>query len=176
NYMSASWHMGELFYTNNGVPMEEDKYFDYDNRYRPRRATPGDHHESYIATNQVTAGMHFHREPRFYANLVIDRGFFELASTTEDGGRSFSPFVQSRGNEIVGTQGQASYTPKKSLPLSHQGAKGLPAGAIRSIITISLYYVYRIYTSCMPKRSTKPKHNLIMRCTTGWTRSGRKPV
>lgn len=125
NYMSASWHMGELFYTDNGVPMEEDKYFDYDNRYRPRRATPGDHHESYIATNQVTAGMHFHREPRFYANLVIDRGFFELASTTEDGGRSFSPFVQSRGNEIVGTQGQASYTPKKILAFESSGSQGV---------------------------------------------------
>src|SRR5699024_50267 len=37
NYGSASWHMGELFYSNNGVPIDEDKHFDYANRYEPRR-------------------------------------------------------------------------------------------------------------------------------------------
>src|SRR5690606_36503181 len=88
HYQSASWHMSELFYTNNGVPMNEDKNFDYANRYNPRRATPGDRHDSYIATGEVSANMHFNREPRFYANLGIDRGFFELASTTTDGGQT----------------------------------------------------------------------------------------
>src|SRR5690606_29404894 len=81
-YYAASWHMGQLFYSNNGVPIDEDKTYDYANRYKLRRATPGDKHESYIATGEVTAYLHFFREPRFYASLGIDRGFFELASTS----------------------------------------------------------------------------------------------
>jgi len=125
NYMSASWHMGELFYTNNGVQMEQDKNFDYANRYNPRRATPGDKHGSYIATGEVTATMHFNREPRFYANLGIDRGFFELASTTQDGGKTFSPFLKSRPGENVGSSGQSSYTPKKILPFESSGSQGV---------------------------------------------------
>lgn len=160
NYMSASWHMGELFYTNNGVPMEEDKYFDYDNRYRPRRATPGDHHESYIATNQVTATMHFNREPRFYANLVIDRGFFELASTTQDGGMTFSPFVQSRSNEIAGTQGQASYTPKKILPFESSSSQGIAGRSFTQhnyhFPLLRLSDLYLLYAEALNETKVQP--------------------
>lgn len=160
NYLSASWHMGELFYTNNGVPMEEDKYFDYDNRYNPRRATPGDHHESYIATNQVTATMHFNREPRFYANLVIDRGFFELASTTEDGGKSFGPFVQSRGNDIVGTAGQASYTPKKILPFESSSSQGVIGRSFTQhnyhFPLLRLSDLYLLYAEALNETKTQP--------------------
>src|SRR5690606_30309646 len=68
NYMSASWHMGELFYSNNGVPINEDKTYDYNNRYSLKRATLADNHGSYIATGEVTVLLHFYREPRFYAN------------------------------------------------------------------------------------------------------------
>src|SRR5690606_15750456 len=89
NFYSAGWHMGELFYSNNGVPINEDKNFDYANRYTPRRAIASDRHQYYIPTGEITATMHFNREPRFYASLGFDRGFFELASTTTNGGASF---------------------------------------------------------------------------------------
>ena len=124
NYYSASWHMGELFYTNNGVPMDEDKSFDYSNRYQPRRATPGDKHQSYIATGEVTANMHFNREPRFYADLGIDRGFYEIASNTKDGGATFSPVLKSRYGDGTTTAGQASYTPKKIVAFETSGTQG----------------------------------------------------
>jgi len=125
NYYSASWHMGELFYTNNGVPIEEDKDFDYANRYKPRRATPGDHHESYIATGQVTATMHFNREPRFYADLGIDRGYFELTTTTLDGGATFGPFIKSRPQEVGPAAGHGAYTPKKIIAFESSASQGI---------------------------------------------------
>ncbi len=113
NYFSASWHVGELFYSDNGVPIEEDKYFDYAHRYKPRRATVEDNVKSYIATGEVTASMHFHREPRFYADLGFDRGYFELSTTTQDGGKTFGPFIKSRRDEMGIVGGNSSYTPKK---------------------------------------------------------------
>jgi len=124
SYLSASWHMAELFYTNNGVPMDEDKTYDYANRYVPRRATPADKHESYIATGQVTATMHFNREPRFYADLAIDRGYFEIATTTNNGGASFGPYVRSRPAEVGTASGQGSYYPKKIIPFETSVSQG----------------------------------------------------
>lgn len=124
NYMSASWHMGELFYSNNGVPIDEDKYYDYANRYQLRRATPGDKHESYIATGEVTVMLHFNREPRFYADLGIDRGFFELSTTTNNGGISFAPFIKSRPAEIGTAQGNGAYTPKKIIAFESSASQG----------------------------------------------------
>lgn len=125
NYMSASWHMAELYYSKNGVPIDEDKNYDYANRFGLRRAEPIDRHESYIATGEVTVRLHFDREPRFYASLGIDRGYFELASTTNNGGASFSPVNRSRSNEVGPGNGLASYTPKKIIPFESSGSRGI---------------------------------------------------
>jgi len=125
DYMSASWYMGELFYSDNGVPIDEDKYFDYANRYNPRRATPADNVQSYIATGEVTASMHFHREPRFYADLGFDRGFFELSTTTTDGGKTFGPFIKSRVDETGPAGGNGAYSPKKIISFESSGSQGI---------------------------------------------------
>ncbi len=99
----VSWHMVEMFYSNNGVPIEEDKDYNYTGRFNVRRATPADRHQSYIATGETTAEIHFNREPRFYANIAFDRGFMELSTTTTDGGATFSPFLRYRANEVYAT-------------------------------------------------------------------------
>ena len=124
NYHSASWHMGDLFYTNNGVPINEDKNFDYANRYKPKRATPGDKSESYIATGEITATINFNREPRFYADLGFDRGYFELSTTTTDGGKSFGPFLKHRPAEVGTYSGAGSYLAKKIIAFESSSSQG----------------------------------------------------
>ncbi|MFA7492523.1 MAG: RagB/SusD family nutrient uptake outer membrane protein [Proteiniphilum sp.] len=119
----ASWHMVELFYSNNGVPINEDKDYNYANRFNVRRATPGDNHQSYIATGETTAEIHYNREPRFYASLAFDRGFVELASATEDGGATFSPFMRWRNGEVH-THGK--YQAKKVTPYESSASQGNP--------------------------------------------------
>ncbi|HHU25815.1 MAG TPA: RagB/SusD family nutrient uptake outer membrane protein [Bacteroidales bacterium] len=121
NYNSASWHMAELYYSNNGVPIEEDKDYNYPGRYNVRRATPGDNHQFYIATGETTAELHFNREPRFYAGLCFDRGFVELSTCTEDGGATFSPFMRWRGNEVFNT---GEYSPKKIIAFETSCSQG----------------------------------------------------
>ncbi|MDR1666876.1 MAG: RagB/SusD family nutrient uptake outer membrane protein [Bacteroidales bacterium] len=60
----------ERFYSNHGVPIEEDNTYDYENRYQ--MATVGIDHEHFLTTGVETAKLHFNRETRFYASLSFD--------------------------------------------------------------------------------------------------------
>jgi hypothetical protein len=62
----------ENFYSDKGVPINEDKTFDYANRYSIK--TGDDASRFYIAKDYATVNEHFNREPRFYANLGFDGG------------------------------------------------------------------------------------------------------
>jgi hypothetical protein len=66
--------MAELFYTKNGVPITEDKTWDYAGRFQLKTATNDD--TFYIKRNEQTVKLHFDREPRFYADLAFDRGIW----------------------------------------------------------------------------------------------------
>src|SRR3546814_11817017 len=61
--------MAELLYTENGVPISEDKTWDYADRYNLRIATSDD---EALQTGYQTVGLHFNREPRFYADMAFD--------------------------------------------------------------------------------------------------------
>lgn len=61
--------MAEMYYTANGVPIEEDKTWDYNNRYELRTVTSAD---VAMQANYRTVGLHFGREPRFYASIAFD--------------------------------------------------------------------------------------------------------
>lgn len=64
----------ELFYTNHGVPIDEDKQWDYSQRFNLSTAKEADRY--YIAKDYVTAKLNFNREPRFYANVGFDGGIW----------------------------------------------------------------------------------------------------
>lgn len=70
--MSVPLSTVELFYSRNGVPIEEDKNYDYANRYNLR--TGDAEHKYYIQEGEQTAALNFDREPRFYSSLGFDRG------------------------------------------------------------------------------------------------------
>jgi len=62
----------ELFYTKNGVPINEDKTWDYANRYTLK--TGDEANKYYLGVDYQTVKAHFDREPRFYADLGFDGG------------------------------------------------------------------------------------------------------
>ncbi|WP_188505634.1 RagB/SusD family nutrient uptake outer membrane protein [Parapedobacter pyrenivorans] len=166
NYMSASWHMAELYYTNNGVPINEDKNYDYSNRFSLRRATPSDNHESYIATNEVTSYLHFFREPRFYASLGIDRGYFELVSTTTNGGASFGPVIKSRSDEVGPANGHAAYTPKKIIPFESSGSRGIAGQVYTQYLyqfpLLRLADLYLLYAEALNEVKAQPDQDVYL--------------
>lgn len=61
--------IAELFYTKNGVPINEDVDWDYAGRYK-LKATGGG--SDYLQPNYETVALHIDREPRFYADLGFD--------------------------------------------------------------------------------------------------------
>lgn len=164
NYYCASWHMAELFYTNKGIPMDEDKAFNYAGRFDPRRATPGDKHEFYIATGETTAEMHFNREPRFYADLAFDRGFVELASATSNGGASFSPFMRWRYGEVQQPDPKGMYSPKKIMAFETAGTKGISGEPYKPydyrFPLIRLADLYLLYSEALNEIKDQPDNEV----------------
>lgn len=63
----------ELFYSENGVPINEDPAFDYSGRYSTAIASGQSY---YIPNGTETAKLNQKREPRFYANLGFDGGLW----------------------------------------------------------------------------------------------------
>lgn len=60
----------EQFYTRNGVPINEDRTYNYEDRYRVMDVP--ENHEYYLIQNFRTAYLNFYREPRYYAYLGFD--------------------------------------------------------------------------------------------------------
>ncbi|MDR1121392.1 MAG: RagB/SusD family nutrient uptake outer membrane protein [Dysgonamonadaceae bacterium] len=86
--IGTTLQIAEQFYTNKGIPINEDPAWDYANRYEIQTVT-GDaaaDHQYYIRStqaNQATAKLHLYREPRFYAYVGCDRGIYEMFANTE---------------------------------------------------------------------------------------------
>ncbi|QEC53050.1 putative outer membrane starch-binding protein [Anseongella ginsenosidimutans] len=105
--------MAELFYTKNGVPIEEDRTWDYDGRYALRTATEAEKYN--LQPGYQTVALHFDRENRFYADLAFDGSVWYGQGRYDDN----SPFVVQarRGQSASRTVGTlysvTGYWPKK---------------------------------------------------------------
>lgn len=99
-FYAATMRMAELFYSNNGVPIDEDVNYDYDNRFQLRTATAAD--SSFIQSGEKTARLHFDREARFYANIAFDRGAYILDPNYY--------YVKVRAGELATKRNQAEFS------------------------------------------------------------------
>lgn len=104
--------MAEIFYSNHGVPINEDPSFDYENRYMVKKAVADKEgvydHFYYIKEKEETASLHFKREPRFYASLGFDRGIWEGAGITDD---TKSYYIMNRMGEPGGFMSSGEHQP-----------------------------------------------------------------
>lgn len=71
-WLAPSLRMAETYYTKNGLPIDEDKNFDYENRYDI--TTIAFNQRFYAQFANRTAKLNLNREPRFYSSLGFDRG------------------------------------------------------------------------------------------------------
>ncbi len=70
----------ELFYSSNGVPIEEDQDWESKGWYQNRYSTQlpdAEHSKYFIKQGQETAILHFNRCLRFYASIGFDGGIWE---------------------------------------------------------------------------------------------------
>lgn len=71
---SPTLKTAQLFYTKNGVPIEEDKTLNFNDITQLKEAGPEDRLN--ISEGYRTSILNFNREPRFYANLGFDGSIF----------------------------------------------------------------------------------------------------
>jgi starch-binding outer membrane protein, SusD/RagB family len=100
--------MAEQFYTSNGVPITEDKTWDYPQRFSLRKATAAD--KFYIKEGEETVQLHFNREPRFYASLGFDRGIWFGNWINNSDATKAVLFVKGRKGEYSAKQGHTNFS------------------------------------------------------------------
>lgn len=92
--------IAKMFYTSNGVPIEEDKTLNFSNYAQLRTATAAD--RFYIEPNFVTARLNFDREPRFYADLGFDGGIWYQKDGNATGSDVNTFYVRAKNSERAG--------------------------------------------------------------------------
>jgi hypothetical protein len=77
--LAPTLKMAKLFYTKNGVPIDEDKTLDFTKIDSIRVAGPDEALD--IDEGYRTSILNFNREPRFYADLAFDGAIYYLESS-----------------------------------------------------------------------------------------------
>ncbi|MFD2599445.1 RagB/SusD family nutrient uptake outer membrane protein [Sphingobacterium corticis] len=116
-YMAPTLNMALLFYSKNGVPIEEDFTYNYAGRFNLRTVPIGQSPYQYdLIPGHVTVGMHFDRENRFYGSLSFDGGRYFMNNHSSD---SLAYPINARpGGNAAATNSPTrysgtGYTPKK---------------------------------------------------------------
>ncbi|PCH69148.1 MAG: RagB/SusD family nutrient uptake outer membrane protein [Bacteroidales bacterium] len=84
--MSPPLKIARMFYTKNGVPIDEDKTLNFSNNTELRIAVASERFN--IKEGYETARLNFDREPRFYADLSFDGGIwykYDSPSNSDEG-------------------------------------------------------------------------------------------
>ena len=114
SWWSPPLRIAEMFYSENGVPIKEDRDYDYNNRYET--AVADEAHRHYVSVGYEIAKLNLHREPRFYASLGFDRGIWMGHGISED---EDALFPEAKKGERAGFENELNY------PLSGYWAKKL---------------------------------------------------
>ncbi len=112
----------DVFYSKNGVPINEDKDYDYANRYDVRQGDEA--HKYYIKQGESTAAVNFDREPRFYSTLGFDRGLWygnHYKNTPENNADALYPknrFGEGASIQYGTNYNCSGYWPKKLVSIN----------------------------------------------------------
>src|SRR5882757_3722601 len=105
----------DLFYTNNGVPINEDITWDYANR---NKVVPGDAQNAfYIKQGYSTNKANLNREQRYYADVAFDGSIWFGFGNTDDQNPNYVNAVNgSAAPEDNISYNTTGYWPKKLVP------------------------------------------------------------
>ncbi|GAA4304757.1 RagB/SusD family nutrient uptake outer membrane protein [Compostibacter hankyongensis] len=99
--------IAEMFYSNHGVPITEDKTWDYAGRFRLRTADSTDKYT--LKEGYITAQLNFDREPRYYADLGFDGGIWYGQGHYDDKGSDLL-YVSSKKGQPAAPINLAAYS------------------------------------------------------------------
>ena len=72
-WIAPTLRIAELFYTDNGLPIDQDLTYDFQNRFNTATVSASQNYQAQYGT--TTAKLNLNREPRFYSSLGFDRGY-----------------------------------------------------------------------------------------------------
>ena len=107
---SATWNgiaptltMVKRFYTKNGLPIDEDPEFNNADNFSI--VTVGDEHAEVAAKGRQTFKLNLDREPRYYAWVAFQGGFYEIMNNESNGGydddESYKQYSKSGQGKLV---------------------------------------------------------------------------
>lgn len=105
NGVGVTLTMVEMFYSKNGLPIDLDPEYDYTGRYRY-----GEYHND--VCDGVTMNLNIDREPRFYAWVAFQNGYYEVLR--RDGADDNANIVQTKFRK---TMFSASRSARRTTPL-----------------------------------------------------------
>lgn len=141
----------DLFYTNHGVPINEDKTWDYAGRLKLR--TSDSAHAFYIRPNYPIPAMNFNREPRYYASIGFDGGYW-FGDGVTDQNAMLSVQAQGEGSiagpmDVVRTNITAIW-PKKLVHYLSSYIKSSQYSEVQyRLPRIRLAGMYLLYAECL---------------------------
>jgi starch-binding outer membrane protein, SusD/RagB family len=97
---AAPIKIAKLFYTQNGVPIDEDNTLSFADYEKLRTATSAE--RNYIEPGLQTARLNFDREPRFYASLGFDNGVWYMKDGTISGSDRNTFYLKAKNTEKAG--------------------------------------------------------------------------
>lgn len=104
--LSPTMKMVEMYYTANGLPIEEDPTWDYSGRFR--NMTVENDQSTYanvIPADTRVLQEHLRREPRFYADIAADRTYFQRGPAKQNAwSTDYNLIVKAHQGESFGTQ------------------------------------------------------------------------
>ena len=98
--ISPSIKMVEMFYTANGLPIEQDLSYNRGNLYALTRETDVAYTDV-VSLNEDVLVLHTRREPRFYASIGADRCYWRLGKQMDD-----NYLIEARQGEDFGLVGR----------------------------------------------------------------------
>lgn len=98
---SPSMKMVEMFYTENGLPIDQDKKWNYSTKYTMSRETSS-LYTDVVPLNTDVLQLHLRREPRFYANIAADRTYWKRGPI--GGWQDNNLLVEAYKGELFGSQ------------------------------------------------------------------------
>lgn len=102
--INPSMKMVEMYYTENGLPLEADNTWGYDQRYKQGGMETSAKYTDVVPLNSSTEKilhLHLRREPRFYANIAADRTYWKRGP--KGGTVNNNLLVRAYRNEEFGT-------------------------------------------------------------------------
>lgn len=107
--VNPTMYATELYYTKNGVPIDEDRNFNYPDRLKIKKNTNNAANPYHMIADYETVSANFDRESRYYANIGFDGCLWYQSNCTSGNVSDIWP-LRGRAGQAQGILGAYGYS------------------------------------------------------------------